>query len=340
MKMAHDCGTAAVGVPTIFIDGKVFPGFSAETAGKIEEEVRASIAALPGGGETSGKLEQCEEATFAFPVIGKIDASRLSLPLFTLLIAALDSFNPCAFFVLLFLLSLLIHVHSRVRMLAIGGTFVFFSGFIYFLFMAAWLNLFLVTGHRGAITVVAAFVAILIAAINIKDFFFFKKGLSLVIPEEAKPKLFQRMREIVHAGSFPMMLAGTVVLAVAANTYELLCTAGFPMVYTRVLTLNALPPRGYYFYLAFYNTVYVVPLAVIVIIFVVTLGSHRLTEWEGRLLKLVAGSMMLGLGIVLLLKPALLNNALVSVALVAGTLAVSGMTAWVVRRLEGHRDEK
>ena len=71
----------------------------------------------------------------------------ISLPLFTVIIGALDSFNPCAFFVLLFLLSMLIHARSRKKMFLIGGIFVFFSGFIYFLFMAAWLNVFLVIGR-------------------------------------------------------------------------------------------------------------------------------------------------------------------------------------------------
>jgi len=101
----------------------------------------------------------------------------MSLPVITLVIAGLDSFNPCAFFVLFSLLGLLIHAQSRKKMFLIGSVFVFFSGFIYFLFMAAWLNLFLVMGQVEIITKIAGSVAVVIAAINIKDFFIFKKGV-------------------------------------------------------------------------------------------------------------------------------------------------------------------
>jgi hypothetical protein len=249
----------------------------------------------------------------------------VSLPVFTIIIGALDSFNPCAFFVLLFLLSLLIHARSRRRMFLIGGIFVLFSGLIYFLFMAAWLNVFLVVGQIAAITVAGGIVALAVGGINVKDFFLFKQGVSLVIPESAKPKLFERMRGLLKAPTMPAMIAGTIVLAISANAYELLCTAGFPMVYTRVLTLHKLSSFQYYQYLVLYNIVYVVPLAVIVAVITVTLGVRKLTEWQGRQLKLVSGLMMLSLGAVLIVNPALLNNALASVVMLAGVLAASAV---------------
>jgi hypothetical protein len=123
------------------------------------------------------------------------------------------------------------------------------------------------------------------------------------------------------------------VLAIVANSYELLCTAGFPMVFTRILTLNNLPTASYYLYLVLYNIVYVVPLSVIVVMFTVTLGSRKLSEYQGRVLKLVSGAMMLGLGGVLLANPALLNSVVVSFAILAGALGVSLLIATVTRRL-------
>lgn len=260
------------------------------------------------------------------PVIGEIDTSKTSLPLLTIIIAGMDGFNPCAFFVLFLLLSILIYARSRKVMFLIGGTFVFFSGFIYFLFMAAWLNIFLLIGELKAITVAAGLIALLIASINIKDFFLFKKGVSLSIPEKAKPKLYERIRNLLKKSSLPSMMFGTVILAIAANSYELLCTAGFPMVYTRALTLNSLPMLNYYLYLAMYNVIYVIPLAAIVIIFSVTLGAKKLTERQGQILKLISGMMMFFLGLVLLIKPSLLNNIIVSVGLLALSLAVS----WII----------
>ncbi|MEW6587061.1 MAG: hypothetical protein AB1442_15810, partial [Nitrospirota bacterium] len=267
------------------------------------------------------------------PWIGRLDASELSLPVMTMVIAGLDSFNPCAFFVLFSLLGILIHAQSRKKMLLTGGVFVFFSGFIYFVFMAAWLNLFLIMGQVALITKIAGTVAVVIALINIKDFFIFKKGVSLTIPDSAKPGLFDRMRKLLKSTSLLSILAGTAVLAIAANSYELLCTAGFPMVFTRILTLNNLSPITYYFYLAFYNTIYVIPLSIIVILFTVTLGRRSLTEWQGRVLKLVSGTMMLGLGSVLFLNPEILNSALVSVILLSGALAVSAIVIFLTKRL-------
>ncbi len=274
------------------------------------------------------------EATthLALPLIGTVDTTRLSLPVLTLVIALLDSFNPCAFFVLFFLLSLLVHAHSRQRMVIIGGIFVLFSGLLYFLFMAAWLNFFLLFGQLKAITITAGIVATAIATLNIKDFFFFKRGISLVIPEQAKPKLFERMRQIMHAGSLPAMLAATVFLAFAANSYELICTSGFPLVFTRALTLESLPLPGYYLYLAIYNVIYVIPLACIVVFFVVTLGSRKLSEWQGRVLKLLSGSMMLTLGIVLLVRPSLLTNSMVSAGLLLLAVAVTAAVVIAAKR--------
>ena len=103
-------------------------------------------------------------------------------------------------------------------------------------------------------------------------------------------------------------MIGTVTLALAANSYELLCTAGFPMVYTRVLTLNALSGWEYYGWLVAYNLIYVLPLLAIVLLFTFTLGARKLSERQGRVLKLLSGTMMVGLGLVMLFAPEALNS--------------------------------
>ena len=127
------------------------------------------------------------------------------------------------------------------------------------------------------------------------------------------------------------MVAATVFLAIAANFYELLCTAGFPMVYTRLLTLSELPPAGYYLYLALYNLIYVVPLVLIVLVFVRTLGARKLTEREGRLLKLLSGAMMLELGALLLVAPEWLNNLAVALGLLGVAVVITWTAAWMTR---------
>jgi hypothetical protein len=343
------------GVPVTIIGEKVFVGFSEPIKEDIVKTViecnaiqcinpsliisgNISINKLKsrvGTGATTKKTEgiECTEKskTVFIPWIGKLDTSEMSLPVMTLVIAGLDSFNPCAFFVLFSLLGILIHAQSRRKMLMTGGVFVFFSGFIYFLFMAAWLNLFLVMGQVSLITKIAGIIAVLIAVINIKDYFLFKKGVSLTIPDSAKPKLFDRMRKLIKSTSVVSILIGSAVLAIAANSYELLCTAGFPMVYTRILTLNKLSSASYYFYLVFYNMIYVIPLLTIVIIFTLTLGRRYLSERQGRILKLVSGIMMLGLGTILLLNPSLLNSALISLFLLLGAVLISTIIIFFTR---------
>ena len=334
MEMAKARGMEPTGVPVFIVGERAIGGFSAGTAGEVEEAVREALRAPPAD-RAGPKAPPSEPPPLSLPLVGSVETAKLSLPVFTVVIASLDSFNPCAFFVLFFLLSLLIHAHSRRRMLLIGGLFVFFSGAVYFLFMAAWLNLFLLARGLSAITVAAGVLALLVATVNIKDFFFFEQGFSLTIAEQQKPKLFARMRRLLKADSLPSMLAGTTVLALAANSYELLCTAGFPMVFTRMLTLRQLSTAQYWGYLAFYCSVYIVPLAVIVVIFTVTLGGRKLTEWQGRVLKLLSGLMMLGLGLVLLIDPALLNNPLASALLFGGTLALAALISLAARRM-GH----
>jgi len=266
-----------------------------------------------------------DEKTIDVPLMGEQRVDDLSLPALTVVIAGCDAFNPCAFFILLSLLSLLIHAHSRWRMLLVGGIFVFFSGLFYFLFMAAWLNVFLLAGHLTAITITAGVLAMLVAAINIKDYFLLKRGVSLSIPDSAQPGLFARMRKLPEATRLAPMLAGTLALAFAANSYELLCTAGFPMVFTRALTLRELPTSTYYGYLVFYNLIYVVPLALIVLGFTITLGSHKLQDYEGRVLKLLSGVMMLLLGGVIIFAPDALQNFLASLGILLGAVAVTAI---------------
>ena len=351
--MLRAYGMRSSGVPVTVINDRVFTGFTAQSMFSIEKAIKeCSIRdcgdpgdrlrkidqeqapqSLPFGSGTTATVEKMEtDPSVNIPFFGPLDARSSSLPVLTLVIAGMDSFNPCAFFVLLSLLGLLVHAQSRNKMLLIGGIFVFISGFIYFLFMAAWLNLFLIMGHVEVITTIAGCVSVAIAAINIKDFFLFKQGVSLSIPDSAKPKLFDRMRKLVHSSSLVSLAIGTTVLAIVANFYELLCTAGFPMVFTRILTLNKLTTSTYYLYLVLYNFVYVVPLFLIVLGFTFTLGRRKLSEWQGRFLKLVSGVMMLGLGAVLLTNPALMNNVLVSLIILISALGGSLLVAMVMRR--------
>jgi hypothetical protein len=346
-ETAKSLGTEALSIPGFIFCRQVMIGFdtAATTGAELEKALdacHAQRAANPGAdpaptttsstptsdaGADSAASSWSPRSVVHLPFVGTVDTAALSLPLLTLVLAGMDAFNPCAFFVLLFLLSLLVHARSRARMLIVGGTFVLFSGIVYFVFMAAWLNVFLIAGELRVITVLAGLVALTVATLNIKDYFWFKAGPSLSIPDAAKPGLFRRMRGVVTTGNLVPMLGSTMLLAIVANSYELLCTAGFPMVYTRALTLAKLEPWQYYAWLAVYNVIYVLPLLAIVILFTRTLGARKLSESEGRILKLVSGFMMLGFGLMLLLAPGMLNNPFASVLVLAVAVAASVLVA-------------
>lgn len=237
------------------------------------------------------------------PLFGRLSASALGIPLFTLAVGLIDGFNPCAMWVLLFLLSILVNLKSRVRMLAIAGTFVVVSGLAYFIFMAAWLNVFMLIGYLRTIQISLALMAIVIGAIHIKDFFAFKKGLSLSIPESAKPGIYARVRAIVTAEHLTGAILGAITLAVLVNLVELLCTAGLPALYTNVLMQHGYSSWVKYGYLALYIVAYMFDDALMVAIVTLTLSRKKMQESHGRWLKLISGSAILLLGVVMLFKP-------------------------------------
>lgn len=344
LSLADEIGAEIQGVPTFLFCEQMEVGFDTwETTGDTLEAklVECHRAVAPASDEPAPPPDPDDDKDddpLHLPVLGDIDASAVSLPVFTIAVAGLDAFNPCAFFVLLFLLSLLVHARSRWRMALVGGVFVVISGVMYFAFMAAWLNVFLVTGQLRWVTTIAGAIAIVLAALNMKDYFWPDSAGSVSIPDSAKPGLFSRMRKLTTGDSMPTVLAGTIALAAVANSYELLCTAGFPLVFTRVLTLNELATPSYYSYLALYNVVYVIPLLLIVGVFVWTLGSRKLSESEGRFLKLMSGTMMLGLGLLLLLKPDLLENMVAAMGIMAAALLIAIVVSlWGRHRESGSR---
>jgi hypothetical protein len=320
------------GVPAFLFCGEMHFGWDGPTGmgALIADRLDACRARVLAGQPAVAPAPAASER-IEIPFLGPIDAAGLSLPALTLVLAGLDAFNPCAFFVLLFLLSMMAHQRSRHRMLLIGGVFVAISGLMYFAFMAAWLNVFQLFGHLGWVTLAAGTLAVFVGLANVKDFFWFGKGLSLSIPESRKPDIFRRARAILAAEHLPAMFAATVFLAVAANFYELLCTAGFPMIYTRLLTLAEPSSAGRHAWLAAYNLIYVLPLAAIVVVFARSLGARKLTEREGRLLKLMSGLMMLGLGGLLLVAPERINQLGITFGLVAATLAITFVAARLTR---------
>ncbi|MCP9468842.1 MAG: glutaredoxin family protein [Nitrospira sp.] len=295
--LVHDRSLSVIGVPTFLIGTELIVGFrSNETTGA---DIRALLARNARATLPPPLVDSIETSWF-----GRLHVKDFGLPLFTVIIGLLDGFNPCAMWVLLFLLSLLVNLHDRFKMALIAGTFVLVSGLVYFAFMAAWLNVFLVIGLSRAIQIVLGCVACFMGAVNVKDFVAFQRGISLSIPDSTKPRLYIMVRRILQADHLPGALVGTALLAGFVNVIELLCTAGFPMLYTQILTAQQLSAWQYYGYLGLYNLAYIFDDSLMVGIAVVTLSRRKLQEQAGRWLKLAGGSVMIGLGIVLLFRPA------------------------------------
>ena len=240
------------------------------------------------------------------PLFGKVGVEKVGLPIFTIVIGLVDGFNPCAMWVLLILLSILVNLRDKKRILLIAGTFVFISGAVYFVFMAAWLNLFLIIGISRTLQIIIGLTALLIGTVHIKDYFAFKKGFSLSIPDSAKPSLYSRIRDVIYAENLIATFIAIIVMAILVNLIELLCTAGLPAVYTQVLTLQQLDRSQYYLYLLLYNIAYMFDDALMVGIVVFTMSKQRLEEEQGRWLKLLSGSVIFILGALLILRPSLL----------------------------------
>lgn len=237
---------------------------------------------------------------------------RLSLPLFTFFIAFIDGFNPCNMFVLTVLLTLLISASaSRRRFFLVGFIFIIVVFLFYFLFMAAWLNVFNYLGYLTPLRVIIALVAIAAGLINCKELFFFKKGPSLTIQEKHKGPLHLRMRrltEVVNKGSLPLLISSSVGLAVFSSLIEIPCTAGFPILYTLILSERmAGAGLGYFSYLLLYNLIYVIPLLAIITVFGYTFQAKRISQAQVQLIKFIGGIIMILLGIILLANPQLIG---------------------------------
>jgi glutaredoxin len=304
----------SVSVPTFDVHGHIIVGYSDEaTTGKlILNALSESRLHSRQSGQSAGSCEaeeslSCEAGapepeSFEIMLLGhRVALETVGLPLFTVSMGLLDGFNPCSMWVLILMISLLAPMKNRMRMFAVAGAFVAVEGVAYLAFMAAWLNLFLLIGLSRASEIIIAAIAILAGAINLKDFWAYGWGVSLSIPEAAKPGIYARARGILQAENLRGAMIGAVALAVLVQIVEFLCTSGFPALYTRILTLRQLSGFSYYGYLLLYNAAYMLDDLIVLAIGIITLSQRRLQEKEGRWLKLISGVVMVGLGIYLII---------------------------------------
>lgn len=303
-ELSHAAGVETVGVPTFHIAGNLVVGFeSAESTGaqlrSLVEAVASRMTDVSASPPPLASAGDTDQTVLLFN--RRLSVEELGLPLFTIVIGLLDGFNPCSMWVLILILSLLASLSDRRRMLVVAGTFVAVEALVYLAFLAAWLNVFLFVGLSRASEIVVGLLAVLAGLINVKDCVAFGRGITLSIPQAAKPRIYLRLRAILSAGSLWPAISGTVILALLVQIVELLCTSGLPALYTRVLTLRQLDVADYYAYLLLYIVMYMLDDLLVLAIGVSTMSQRRLQEQQGRLLKLISGIVMLALGVYLVI---------------------------------------
>lgn len=236
----------------------------------------------------------------------------LPLPVFTFLISIIDGFNPCNLFVLTLLMSLMLsESHSRKRIYVVGFSFVVVVYLFYYLFMIAWLNIFKYIGFVEPLRIAIGLLAVVAGIINCKEYFFYRKGITLMIQDrhiEPLKKRIEHVSKTMKNSSIRTLMGSAVMLAIFASLVELPCTAGFPIIYTSVLSGIYLESSLlYYAYIALYNVFYVLPLAVVIFVLGYTFHGKPINQNTMAIIKFIGGSIMLLLGIILLVNPGLIG---------------------------------
>jgi hypothetical protein len=238
-----------LGFPITIFGNQVFSWESEETTGKaIEEALKRCLA-----GNCPPPTGQEPRDTIVLPLIGEIDPSAYSLPALAAILGLVDGFNPCAMWVLVYLISLVAILRDRKRIWLIVGSFVLASGILYFLFMTVWLNLFLFIGYVKPVTVVIGLVALGGGILQIKEVVKTKGAIVCeVTGEESRKKTMTKVQEIVSSPLTWGILVGIIALAFTVNAVEFVCSAAIPAVFTQVLSLAGLTNFQYYGYILLY----------------------------------------------------------------------------------------
>jgi len=283
-------------VPVTFTPTKYFIGFNEQTGAEIEGCIKECLAG-----------EKPAPQKIKIPFFGEIDLSKISLFTLTLIFGALDGFNPCAMWILLFLLTLLINTRSRKRMFLVGGTFILASGIIYFLILAGWLKLFLAISYVNLTRILIGVFALGFGVWQIRNFLRYKGACPIAEGDKFKGKirngLMEGAKRIVSSPLTPAILIGIIILAFGINLVEFFCSAGLPAIYTRILALNPLSTLSYYLYLLLYTFIFMLDDLIIFSLAIITLSRIGFTEKYNYWATLIGGLLIFILGILLIFKP-------------------------------------
>lgn len=314
-ETAQELNVTVPGVPFLVIGDEAIVGYlNDETTGEkikgvVEQHRFAGCRDFVGNLlESQSQVdENCEDSQVPeginLPWLGEVDIKSWSLPFLTMVIGVLDGFNPCAMWVLIFLISLLLGIQDKRKMWILGSAFILSSGIVYFLFLSAWLNLFLFLGFIAIIRILIGLVAVGSGAYHLREYYVNKNAVCKATGAEKKKKIMDRLREITEQKSFWLALGGIIILAFVINLVELVCSAGLPAIYTQILSLANLPAYQYYLYLLLYIFFFMLD---DMIVFAIAMISLKAFGFDGKLSRwsnLIGGIIITILGILLLFKP-------------------------------------
>ena len=362
--MAAAYGFEPQGVPTTFIAGRHWVGFAEPIRQDMEGMVAlCSAVGCPDAGAgivpgvpvatptpaqvaqapaTAGAmvdaplpdaaLPVAAASTIQLPFLGAVNLAGQSLVASTAIIAFVDGFNPCSLWVLSVLLALTLHTGSRRKVLIVGLVFLTVTSLVYAIFIAGLFTMFTVLSFVGWLQVLVALIALFFAVVNIKDYFWYKEGLSFTIADEKKPGIYAQMRRVLDASnSWWGLISATVILSAGVSLVEFSCTAGFPVLWTNLLTAQSASAGEFGWLLLLYMAIYQLDEMAIFLVAVLTLRASRLEEKHGRILKLVGGMLMLVLAAVMIYRPALMNELDTALLIFAVAAAATGVILVVHR---------
>ena len=288
------------GVPAL-VWGEDFVSGDAPIINYLENK----IAALKNN-NANLNINAAPDKVYNLPFVGEVDLSKYSLPILTLVVGAIDGFNPCAMWVLVFLIGALLGLENRKNMWLIGLTFIGASAVIYYFFMAAWLNLFLFIGYVRIIQIIIGALALFVGVYYLREYWQ-KRGKTeaecKVVKGEKRKKIIERINQIVESKKIIYALAGIIALAFVVNLIELACSIGLPAIYTQILTLSNLPKWQYYLYLLFYIIIFMLDDMIIFTAAMLATKATGLSGKYGKFSELVGGLLIFLIGVLLVLKP-------------------------------------
>lgn len=308
-------------VPLIVVGESVMVGYATDESSGAELRRRIDECLAQGCPDMVGQLAQGPEVegarpaagaqrmvppTVSIPFIGEVRTADVSLPVLTIALGALDGFNPCAMWVLVFLIGLLVGMQDHFRMWTLGTAFIAASALVYFLFMAAWLNFLLFIGAAVWVRAGVGLVALAGGFYYLREYFQNPDAVCKVTAPQARRRVFDSLRKLASESRFWLALAGILALAFAVNLVELLCSAGIPAVYTQVLALSKIPTWQYYAYLGLYVLVFMLDDLFVFVVAMKTLQVTGATTRYVRFSHLAGGIVLLAIGALLLLRPDLL----------------------------------